>query len=253
MNYKIERDVSYISGSTNPRQELDIYRPTNTSGERLPAVMYFHGGGWEYGEKENAIRRLENFFDTGYILIAVGYRLSDEAIWPAPIDDAVAALKFIQTQIPDVDTNRVALWGSSAGGHIASLLAGGCRNDGMPKLKCVVNYCAPVTINHFVKKLEGEARANSPVMKLLGGDHEKTEELAEEAAVTNWIKPGYPATLSIHGDKDDVVPINQSEILTESIKAVGSDAFFYIARGSEHRVDSAEVRSAVKAFLRDYL
>lgn len=253
MEYKIERDVFYVSGSTNPRQSLDIYRPENATGERLPSIVYFHGGGWEYGEKENAIRRFESFFDTGYILIAVGYRLSDEAIWPAPIDDAVAALKFIQTKIPDVDSGRVALWGSSAGGHIACLLAGGCRAETMPGLKCVVNYCGPITINHFVKHLKGEARAKSPVLKLLGGDHGKTEEFAEESSVTNWIKEGYPVTLSVHGDRDDVVPISQSEILTESIKAVGSDAFFKVAEGSEHRVDSEEVRETVKAFLRDYL
>jgi len=253
VKYNTEKDVPYIEGSKNPRQELDIYRPQNAVGKRLPTIVYFHGGGWEFGEKENAIRRLENFFDTGYLMIAVGYRLSDEAIWPAPMDDAVAALKFIQNQIPDVDTERIALWGSSAGGHIACLLAGGCRSDTMPKLKCVVNYCAPVTINHFVMKLKGEARANSPVMKLLGGDHEKTEELAEEAAVTSWIKPGYPVTLSVHGDKDNVVPIEQSQILTQSIKEVGSEAFFHIAKDSEHRVDSLEVRQKVKAFLSKYL
>lgn len=247
--YSVERDLSYIKNSHNPRHQLDVYRPDSSTKKKLPTVVYFHGGGWEFGDKATAIERLEKFYDTGYIFIAVGYRLSDEAIWPAPMDDVAAALKFIQTEIPDVDTDRIALWGSSAGGHLACLLAGGCRQESMPKIKCIVNYCAPVTLSFFVKTIEGDARRDSPLLKLFGGDHEKTESLAEEATVTNWIKPGYPITLSIHGDNDDVVPINQSEILTETIRNVGSTAQFLIAKDSEHRVENAEVRQAVKDFL----
>lgn len=253
MHYQIQRNIPYLEDSSNPRQQLDIYRPVKASAEKLPAVVYFHGGGWEFGDKGNALARLENFFDTGYILIAVGYRLSDEAIWPAQIDDAVAALSYVQTQMPEVDTERIALWGSSAGGHIACLLAGGCGSEAMPAIKCLVNYCAPVTVSAFVNHLTGEERATSPVMKLLGGDHEKTAELAADATVTNWVKPGFPPTLSIHGDQDDVVPILQSQVLTEAIRAVGAEATFHVAKNSEHRVDSAEVRQVVKAFLIDHL
>jgi len=152
-----------------------------------------------------------------------------------------------------VDTDKIGLWGASAGGHLACLLAGGCRAEKMPKVKCLVNYCGPMTLNHFVQQLEGEEREHSPVMKLIGGDHEKTEEFAEEASATNWIKPGFPPTLSAHGDKDTIVPIEQSEIITAAIQAVGSEAFLHLAEGYEHRLDNDELRDRVKAFFREQL
>lgn len=253
MEYSIEHDVTYLEGSENPRHRLDIYRPVNAGLGKLPTVVYFHGGGWEVGDKSRAVARLEDFYDTGYILIAVGYRLSGEAIWPAAIEDITVALDFIQTRISDVDASRVALWGSSSGGHLAGLLAGGCRRESMPRIQCFINYCAPVTMDMFVEYLTGEARANSPVLRLFGGDHEKTVDYAAEATVTNWVRPGYPPTLSVHGDGDKVVPIDQSEILTAAIREVGSEAEFYLAENSEHRVDSEVVRGKVKEFLAEYL
>ena len=256
MDYTIEKDISYLEGSSNPRHTLDVYRPEVMNEEKLPTVVYFHGGGWDHGNKESAERRFKHFYDTGYLFISVGYRLSDEEAWPAQIDDAVAALKFVQTQMPEVDVERIALWGSSAGGHIAGLLAGGCRNDSLqtfPEIKCLVNYCGPITIDQFVATLTGEERVSSPVMKLLGGDHEKTQAYAKEAAVTSWVKPGYPPTLNVHGDQDEVVPMLQSEVFTQTILQVGSEARLLVAENSPHRVDCDMVRSEVKAFFQQKL
>ncbi|MGJ8655213.1 MAG: alpha/beta hydrolase fold domain-containing protein [Akkermansiaceae bacterium] len=253
MEYSVEYDVSYLDGSVNPSHRLDIYRPANAGGGKLPAVVYFHGGGWEAGNKSTAVARFKHFYDTGYILISVGYRLSREAIWPAMMDDVVAALDFVQSGIPDVDAGRVALWGSSAGGHLAALLAGGCRSEGMPDVRCLINYCAPVTLDVFVEHLSEEARVGSPLLKLFGGDHARTSEMARDATVTNWVSPGYPPTLSVHGDRDMVVPMDQSEILTGLILRAGSVAELFVAEGSEHRVDSDVVRGRVKEFLGRYL
>ncbi len=253
LGYSLESDVSYMLGSTEPRQALDIYRPLSATSDRLPVVVYFHGGAWEFGSKEAGFERISQVFDTGFIFISVAYRLIGEATWPAQIDDCVVALKFIQENVEGVDLSNIAIWGSSAGAHLGCLLAGGCRVDHPVGVKCVVDYCAPVTVDLFVDQLTGCERESSAVMRLLGGDHSQTSVMAKEATVTRWVKSGYPRTLIVHGDKDDVVPLLQSQVLEQAIAAVGSKVELYIAKDGSHRVDSEVVTDKVREFLLENL
>lgn len=246
--YEILQDIDYV-GNSHPKQQLDVYRPVGA--RHLPAVVYFHGGGWEYGDKATGLRRIQHFFDTGYVYISVGYRLSDEATWPAMMDDAVAALKYIKKHAVSlgVDSSKIALWGSSAGAHLAGLLAGGCRYGESPNVTCFVNFCAPVTVNEYVQRLDGEARLYSPVMKFLGGDHEATQEMAEEATVTNWVTEKYPPTWIAHSKGDKVVPIRQSHVFKQRIEEVGGKVELFELDCDEHRVDHLEVQRRMKQFL----
>ena len=110
------QDVNY-AGTDNPVQVLDIVIPENRSAEMLPAIVYIHGGGWQGGDKGNAIKTLKPFIGEGdYIGLAINYRLSDETKWPAQIHDCKAAIRWIKGNADKygIDKERIGVWGTSA-------------------------------------------------------------------------------------------------------------------------------------------
>ncbi|MFO1318105.1 MAG: alpha/beta hydrolase [Burkholderiales bacterium] len=116
-----------------------IYRPREPVGqERMPALVWFHGGGFVIGDldtHDSACRRLATEADC--LVMAVHYRLAPESKFPAAVDDSVAALKWLTLQGAAefaVDTGRIAVGGDSAGGNLAAVCALVARNDGFPKV-----------------------------------------------------------------------------------------------------------------------
>ena len=120
----IQRDVEY--GQAGDRQlKLDIIRPKDASVSPRPAIVFIHGGGWRRGDKAGGIRRLAMFAASGdYFCASVGYRLTDEATWPAQIHDCKAAIRFLKAKADEynIDPKRIGVWGTSAGGHLVSML-----------------------------------------------------------------------------------------------------------------------------------
>ncbi|WP_169338124.1 alpha/beta hydrolase, partial [Nocardia vinacea] len=112
-------------------QRLDLYLPATTA--KAPLVLYFHGGGWSSGSRKN-YRNLgwqadertpfAQLIAAGYAVASVDYRLSRQAKWPAQIVDAKAAVRWLRANADRylIDTNHIAAWGDSAGGHIAAML-----------------------------------------------------------------------------------------------------------------------------------
>ena len=115
-----------------------IYRPRETAAtERLPVVLWFHGGGFVIGNldtHDSACRRLAK--DADAVVVAVDYRLAPEAKFPAAVDDCMAALRWVAANGPelDADVTRLAVGGDSAGGNLATVCALLARNEGTPKL-----------------------------------------------------------------------------------------------------------------------
>ena len=106
---------------------LTIIRPRDfREGERLPALVYLHGGGWSLGSLatyEPFCRALAN--TTNQIIIWVEYRLAPEAPYPAPLDDTLAAWRWVQQNYRElgVDPARIAIGGDSSGGNLAAVAA----------------------------------------------------------------------------------------------------------------------------------
>ena len=118
---------------------LRLYRPAGSeAGAVLPGLVYFHGGGWVIGDldtHDGVCRGLANA--SGAAVIAVDYRLSPEHRFPAAVDDAVAALRFVAQTAADlgVDVRRLAVGGDSAGANMAAVLALMARNGAVPPLR----------------------------------------------------------------------------------------------------------------------
>src|SRR6185295_8510822 len=114
------------AGNSNPKQMVDVYLPKKRNGDKpLPVVAYIHGGGWINGDRIGYSSAAIQLARTGdYAAVAVGYRLTKEAHWPEQIYDCKAAIRWIRGHAKEynLDADHIGVWGSSAGGHLSSLL-----------------------------------------------------------------------------------------------------------------------------------
>lgn len=115
------RDIPYVQGSTNPFQTLDVYVPKEKSG-RLPLIVWIHGGAWVAGDKNHP--PVMPLIERGYAVASLNYRLAQNAPHPAQINDCKSAVRWLRHNADkfNIDPNRIASWGHSAGGHLSALL-----------------------------------------------------------------------------------------------------------------------------------
>lgn len=257
---RVIENIEYVANGSN-RQKLDLYLPANSKSP-VPVVLWIHGGGWSAGSKAKpaAVRLTER----GYAVASIGYRLSDEAIFPAQAHDVNAALRWIRANDAkyNIDGTRVAVWGASAGGQLALLLGVGnnvaelegtveeSAKDKLP-VRCVIDYFGTV---EFRKPKDFPLNNNR--IKYLGGKSEDKPQLAALATPITHVTPDDAPVLIVHGDADKTVTISHSKALEESLKAAGVTVKFITVPGAGHGGDkfhTPEVNAEVDAFLAKYL
>jgi acetyl esterase len=117
---------------------LRLYRPPGSRDvDRLPVLVYFHGGGWVIGDLDThdvLCRELAN--GSGCAVAAVDYRLAPEHPFPAAVDDAIAATRWVRAHAASLslDATRLAVGGDSAGGNLAAVVALAARDADDPPL-----------------------------------------------------------------------------------------------------------------------
>jgi acetyl esterase/lipase len=197
---------------------LDIYTPKDAK-EALPLIVWIHGGGWRQGDKFPC--PAARMAPRGYVVASVNYRLTDKAAWPAQIRDCKAAVRFLRANAEKfhIDPKRVGAWGSSAGGHLVAMM--GTSGDvkelegelGNPeqssRVQAVCDFFGPTD---FTVMGDG-GHGVEMVAKLLGGPLSENKEKAAQASPVTHVTKDDPPFLMMHGDKDPLVPLNQSEIL----------------------------------------
>jgi acetyl esterase/lipase len=129
---------------------LRIFSPVDAGAEPLPALVFFHGGGWVAGDLEThdgLCRRLANA--SGCKVIAIGYRLAPEHLFPAAIEDGLAAVRWASQHAAElgIDPGRLAIGGDSAGGGIAAALCQILRNHGGPAIALQLLICPILDIS----------------------------------------------------------------------------------------------------------
>ena len=216
-----ELDIPYAD-SDNPRQRLDLYLPKNPNSNKLPVIVFFHGGGWMKGDKSKEAGRLMPFLRTGqYAGVSADYRLSGEAQWPAQIHDCKAAIRWLRANASKygLDADHIGVWGISAGAHLVLML--GVSGD-VPELegeigpyKGVSSKVAAVENFFGVADLLAiigqpghidSTRSDDPVAKLIGGGLHENPEKAKAASPITYVTANDPPVLTVHGTKDRTVP-----------------------------------------------
>ncbi len=248
---KIERSVLY---DTIEKQKLylDIARPKE--GGPYPCVVIFHGGAWVGGSRKDVSLGdkgkngtiepsiLEDVAARGYVAVAPSYRLAPKFPFPAQIQDARAAVRFLRANAKtyDIDPEKIAAAGFSAGGHLALLLgladkvngwdAGG-NLDQSSRVQCVVDYFGPADLSLYSASPAVEDAYMVPVF----GKAVKTDpEVYKKASPISYVSKAAPPVQILHGTFDLIVPIIHSENLLKKLTGAGAEAEMITVRGEGH-------------------
>ncbi|MBN1676895.1 MAG: alpha/beta hydrolase [Kiritimatiellae bacterium] len=252
--------------------KLDIVRPRPLPAKPMPVIVWVHGGAWRKGSKDGSVGRLTPFAQAGYCGVSIEYRLSQEAIFPAQIHDCKCAVRFLRAhaQTYRIDPNRIGAWGSSAGGHLVALLgtSGGVAelegNGGWPdfssRVQAVCNWFGP---SDFLRMDDGghgmrHNAPDSPESQLIGGPIQENKDKVAKANPMTYIDSGDPPFLTMHGELDKTVILNQGELLHAALQKAGVESTLYVVKGGGHGFKDAEqphheLVGMVRAFFDKYL
>ena len=265
--YTIRKDLNY-GDSDNQKHTLDLYLPKIRNLRKpLPVVIWIHGGGWRSGDKQSGSRidRLHGIASTGrYVGASISYRLSTQSKWPAQIHDCKAAIRWLRGNAEkfEIDPNRIAVWGSSAGGHLASFIG---TTAGLPgfegkigkyplkstRVQAVINYYGPsafLRMDDFPSKIIHNS-PYSPESRLIGTPIQKAKEKAREASPITHVSEDDPPFLHLHGTEDPLVPFNQSEILHDALEAKQVTSSLVTVRNRGHSMPGIYTWKFVIPFL----
>jgi len=258
---QVLKDLEYGKASGRAML-LDLYLPEKSE-KALPLIIWIHGGAWMAGSKDGPSPALR-FTANGYAVAHVGYRLSQEARFPAQIHDCKAAVRWLRANAAkyNLNPNKFIAWGASAGGHLVALLgtSGGAAelegNDNdlkqSSRVQAVVDWFGPTDLLH-IGDAESDAHHNapdSPESKLIGGTLLENKDKAAKASPITYVSKDAPPFLIMHGDRDRTVPFNQSELLYAALKKAGVDATFVPMKGAGHGFGGPEAITPVQEFLK---
>lgn len=252
------------------RLYLDLRIP-DTQGPH-PVILYLHSGAWITGDRTGgpAIRQAAR----GYAVASADYRLAPRYVWPAQLEDAKTAVRWLRANATrfNLDPERIGVFGTSAGGHIGAMLATTSDRPefeglalGNPqfssKVKVAVDFFGPSDL----LKIEEQKLpcygldANSPLMPpslLMGCPIQECRDKTATSNPINYITSDDPPFLILHGMRDCLVPWQQSQILYDALAAAGVPATLYLLPTAEHagaEFDDQKYKQIVSDFLDKHL
>jgi len=257
----LQRDLEYIPGG-HVRNKLDLYLPAKAD-HPLPVIVWIHGGGWEAGSKEGC--PAVAFAGKGYAVASINYRFSQDAIFPAQIEDCKAAIRWLRAHATkySLDPRHIGVGGDSAGGHLVALLGTsgdvkelegtGGNLEQSSRVQCVLDWYGPTD---FTQMGGWQDKPDSPMAKLVGGPVRERKELAAKANPITYVSKDNAAFLIMHGDQDKLVPMNQSELLDEALRKAGVECTLIRVPGNGHGGPgflNPENRKKIEAFFDKHL
>jgi acetyl esterase/lipase len=271
---RLHAGITYAATAGYRPLQLDLWAPESSSPPAL--VVWIHGGGWMMGDRRYLPETLRpnQVFDellaAGLAVATIDYRLALEAPFPAQLHDAKAAIRYLRSHSTElgIATERIGVWGESAGGHLAALvgltghradLEGGIGVVGQSSaVDVVVDWYGPADFTtmprmspppHIAAKLE-PAMHTPPEDSLVAGLDDAAR--ADASPITH-VTPDAPPFLLVHGTTDWLVPYDQSEQLHAALTAAGVDSRLVPVEGAEHIFTGCDDIDAVVQLSVDYL
>ncbi len=230
------RDVEFCSPG-GLSLAMDLYFPARAD-RAVPVVVFVHGGGWTSGDKRaGAGIAAPELVQRGYLVASINYRLAPEHSFPANIEDVKCAVRFLRAQAADlgIDPARIGAYGTSAGGHLVSLLGlagpeAGFDGDGgweeeSSAVQAVVNLYGPTDLAAVCDQAQfgivfRAADCQSPALT--------------RASPVTYVHAGAPPFLIIQGTEDELVPVDQARILSDRLTAAGAPVTLLLVEHAGH-------------------
>lgn len=237
------KDVEY--GIVGERKLLlDLYAPRELDAPTA-GLIFIHGGGWMKGNKSDYKFYTVRFAAKGYVAASIGYRFGSEAHFPAALEDAKCAIRWMRANAAslNVDPDRIVVLGGSAGGHLSmmagytadtGLFEGGGGHEGVSSaVRAVVDLYGPTDLS------AAAARDHKSVTDFLGVRFEQDPDLFYQASPLYQVRSTSPPTLLFQGTIDDLVPTAQSDALAEKLIELGVPYWYDRIDGYPHTMDLA--------------
>ncbi|WP_342435404.1 alpha/beta hydrolase fold domain-containing protein [Paenibacillus sp. FSL L8-0436] len=277
---ELYEDVLIGNAGTRPIY-TSIAVPKTTPNAPVPVMVYIHGGGWNHGDRKQALASICSYVTKrGYIGVSLDYRLTPEAPFPAQIQDVKLAIRYLRAHAAEyhLDPNRIGVWGTSAGGHLASLLGttgqitsgdtitldtghvvnvpdlggNGGWQQYSDQVQAVVDMYGPADFT------TNFANSYKSVKALLGGNNAfSVPDQARLAMPGTYASPDDPPFFIRHGDADATIPYTDSVTFANQLKNAGVkvvDVKIVPKQGHGFTGEAAEQASAEAwAFLDQYV
>jgi acetyl esterase/lipase len=243
-NITVEQDVVFMNARDYPLT-LDIAVPKGLT-RPVPAVVHIHGGGFRNGSK--SARHAVRYANEGFIGVSINYRLSGVAPFPAGVQDCKAAIRWLRANADKyhIDPDHIGIWGTSAGGHLVAILGTsggdqylegyGGNADFSSDVQAVVDHYGPTDFmkmdgpKHRMKHLVPD----SPESLWLGGLITELPDMVRRANPITYVDTNDPPMLIMHGEEDNTVIFNQSELLYAALKKAGAVTKFVPVANAGH-------------------
>jgi acetyl esterase/lipase len=228
-----------------------LYVPEKTD-RKPPLLVWIHGGGWTKGSKSQFNPMFVRLTAEGYAAASIDYRLDGVTSHPKQIHDCKGAIRWLRANAEKYgyDVARIGAGGGSAGGHLVLLLGlssgieelegdVGGNTDQSSQVHAVVDLYGPSALGLFAE--ESERFRNN-----------KTPELLKSASPVTYLTKDDPPLLIFHGDKDQLVPLSQSEHIHKLYQEMGLESSLHVVEGAGHggpQFSDLARYELVKAFL----
>jgi acetyl esterase/lipase len=214
------RTIVYAQ-SDGQQLALDLYPALGAAGP-APLVMMIHGGSWTSGDRSDLAPLNRYLAGRGYAVASPSYRFAPRWPFPAARDDVRAAIAYLKAHAAElgIDPGRIAVGGRSAGGQLALLVAY-TAND--PAIRAAISFYGPTDMVYGYNNPSNPLVLDSTqtLSDYLGGSPDSAAAAYAAASPIRFVGPGTPATLMIHGGRDELVFYHQSELLDAALAAAG--------------------------------
>jgi len=270
--YEVHPNIVYHTAN-NYEAKLDLYTSAESQkpSSPTPVVLVIHGGGWIAGSKEERVLEMMPYLQMGFAAVNVEYRLAKSSLAPAAVEDCRCALHwvFANAKKYNFDPSRVVLHGGSAGGHLVLTTGMLTPKDGFdnqcwtddedywskspgtnsdPKVAAIVNWFG---IADVLDELHGANAKGYAVVWL--GNQPSADEIAKRVSPINYVNRNNPPIITIHGDKDTLVPYQQSVRLHKALDAAGVPNRLVTMLGAGHGGFTYEENQRAWAAIREFL
>ena len=240
--HSVHRDIAFgeVDGQ---KLMLDLYLPAK---QRPPLIVWVHGGAWAAGSKSDM--PLGHLVPEGFAIASVDYRLSGAAPFPAQAQDIKSAIRFLRAKAAElgIDADRIAIAGSSAGGHLAQLvgvtngnreLEGAIGVTGVSSdVQAIVSFFGMSDFTTILQQStpHGLSVRVPALQALLGGPPSEKPDIARLASPVFHVNAKSPPLFLLHGDEDPQAPFEQSREIEAAYKKAGARVQFEVVKGGGH-------------------